>query len=68
MASGPEHYQETERQVNRYRELGYGEGLQLAQIHATLALAAATAYNRGAHGTPTTGWQEVTQPTNVTST
>ena len=50
MATGPEHYQEAERLLAKatYEDLptnAHIQDAQLAQAHATLALAAATAAN-----------------------
>jgi hypothetical protein len=48
--TGPEHYREAERLIANAAALGYGDGdrdtsgiVAVAQVHATLALAAATA-------------------------
>jgi hypothetical protein len=63
--TGPEHYREAERllteQVFRDRTGGtttrsFEETVAAAQVHATLALAAATAINPGARGAE---WREV---------
>lgn len=48
MTTGPEHYAEAEKCLSRLPDLTYGsdearEQLAAAQVHATLALAAATA-------------------------
>ena len=54
MATGPEHYREAERPAERAHHYTYGDGADVAlghalaaeaQVHATLALAAATALN-----------------------
>lgn len=56
MSSGPEHYAEAEKCLARLPDLEYGsdearEQLAEAQVHATLALAAATAlYGIGKEG------------------
>lgn len=53
MTSGPEHYRESERLLDRANEIGTDDPeteaiyLQHAQAHATLALAAATALGAG---------------------
>lgn len=62
--SGPEHYAEAERLIDRHdRALGAGDydyeagadDLAAAQVHATLALAAANAQMLASHA-----WPEVT--------
>ena len=53
--TGPEHYREAERLVNlaQNSEVFQQSATALAQVHATLALAAATALAReGAKGAP----------------
>lgn len=52
MASGPEHYREAERLLNTLNVVGHPTPAQVlqvqtAQVHALLALAAATALNDG---------------------
>ncbi|WP_262059703.1 hypothetical protein [Streptomyces sp. STR69] len=58
MATGPEHYLEAEHLVERAHHYTYGDGADPvtgaalaaeAQVHATLALAAATALNDHSH-------------------
>ncbi|MFD4343433.1 hypothetical protein ACFWQ6_00875 [Streptomyces coelicoflavus] len=59
MASGPQHYQEAERLLTRAHFYTYGDGgdpvtgaafAAEAQVHATLALAAATAVSAPVDG------------------
>lgn len=71
--TGPEHYREAERLLSFQYERGPGgvlveqvdpESIALAQVHATLALAAATAQNirrNGPIGIATTGWEDALQ-------
>lgn len=64
MASGPEHYREAERLLtfaeDRAMEHGgewYANVMRAAQVHATLALAAATVADRGIGPTESSGWR-----------
>lgn len=69
MPTGPDHYREAERLVERAHHFTYGDGADPvvgaalaaeAQVHATLALAAAAALNSGQHGmnfVDSTAWQ-----------
>jgi hypothetical protein len=60
--TGPEHYREAERLVEEANRVGHedparGSGiLAAAQVHATLADAAATALNDADAGTPMPEW------------
>ena len=58
--TGPEHYKEAERFIRwSLRPGDQGDVLALAQVHATLALAAATALRRPTEGLPSrdfVGW------------
>ena len=63
MASGPEHYRDAEDHLrfaadNRLGSPDQSWNLAAAQVHATLALAAATALNDNDPGTPTPTWHE----------
>jgi hypothetical protein len=61
--TGPEHYREAERLIKGlttdtgavYVEDGNEQALALAQVHATLALAAATSMSAPLDGEPETG-------------
>ncbi|MFJ2178930.1 hypothetical protein ACIOHE_39310 [Streptomyces sp. NPDC087851] len=64
MATGPEHYREAERLAAMARHWTYGDGddpvtgaalATEAQVHATLALAAATAQSASVDGDPDSG-------------
>ncbi len=55
MASGPKHYREAERLLDRAQETGVLEFIDRAQVHATLALVAATALG----GLGSGDWQDV---------
>ena len=66
--TGPEHYQRAAdmaaRVADRLTEIGHAstrETLALAQVHATLALAAATALNDGGGGMATADYQAWTE-------
>lgn len=60
MATGPEHYREAERIVSLIDQGRIGQdmanSLAKAQVHATLALAAATALNDADGGAPVADW------------
>ncbi|MFI9079173.1 hypothetical protein ACIGW8_22335 [Streptomyces sioyaensis] len=64
MTTGPEHYREAERLAGRAHHFTYGDGADPvtgaalaaeAQVHATLALAAATAMGAPIDGEPDSG-------------
>ncbi|MGW5647544.1 hypothetical protein [Saccharopolyspora sp. NPDC003762] len=55
--TGPEHYREAERLLRR----GDPDYIAEAQVHATLALAAATAFT----GTATNGQDAIADPTGI---
>lgn len=60
--TGPEHYAEAERLIEEANHVGHedaarGDGIiAAAHVHATLALAAATALNDHDSGTPLPEW------------
>ena len=62
--SGPEHYREAERVLDFAEENAlensaewYANAMTAAQVHATLALAAATVAERGIGPTESQGWR-----------
>ena len=66
--TGPEHYREAERLANQANHFTYGDGADPvtghalaaeAQVHATLALTAATVATRGIGPEQGNGWREV---------
>lgn len=62
MATGPEHYREAEQHLeNAVRNVAGSDAerwnLAAAQVHATLAVAAASALNDGETGTPHADWR-----------
>lgn len=63
--TGPEHYREAERLLADARHDGPDgvaylrpENIAAAQVHATLALAAATAMNDAQEGLPVSEWND----------
>lgn len=59
MSSGPDHYRLAEGYVEQARDLDDPTPLlAAAQVHATLALAAATAMNDAEGGMPVKDWDE----------
>lgn len=71
MASGPDHYREAERLIEEANRVGHhdpqrGDGILLAaQVHATLALAAATAINCANDDVPRLDWAHWTAAAGV---
>jgi hypothetical protein len=61
--NGPAHYREAERLIKQANSIvdgfpsdAYAQTLAEAQVHATLALAAATAMNDGSDGMDVSDW------------